>query len=145
MGTSYEYKCNECGFEHQYFVGGGFFTEEYFRETDRLKKELKADALAGKYGDVVKAVIEADTDNLLCFSCGTELFQCSKCCKIFILRQKKISTYCFSDTNYDLNIEIKQNCPNCGSKYFDRIAGQKPKCPECKKSYMDLVSIGKWD
>ena len=29
MGTSYKYKCDECGFEEEYFVGGRLMTKDY--------------------------------------------------------------------------------------------------------------------
>ena len=55
------------------------FTENYFKETDKLNEELRIDALEGKFGNIVKAVVEADTENELLFSCGEQLFQCNEC------------------------------------------------------------------
>lgn len=127
MGTTYQFKCSCCGFEKEYFIGGGFFTENYFKETENLKEKLIIDALEGKFGNIVKAVVEADTGNELFFSCGEQLFQCNECKAIKILREKRIISYWNINNQYDLDIEIKQ------------------RCPECKKETLELISLGKWD
>ena len=145
MGTTYKYKCNSCGFENEYFIGGGFFTENYFKETENLKEKLKIDALKGKFGNIVKAVVEADTGNELSFSCGEQLFQCNECKTIKILREKRIISYWNINNQFDLDIEIKQRCPECGCKDFKKIKDFVPLCPECKKETLELISLGKWD
>lgn len=145
MGTTYKYKCNSCGFEKEYFIGGGFFTENYFRETQKLNKELKNDALEGKFGNIVKAVVKADTGNELFFSCGEQLFQCNGCKTIKIWWEKRIKSHWNSNNQYDLDIEIKQKCPECGDKGFNKIKNFAPLCPECKKETLELISLGRWD
>lgn len=145
MGTTYKYKCNGCGFEKEYFIGGGFFTEDYFKETDKLNEELKIDALEGKFGNIVKAVVESNTEKELFFSCETQLFQCNECKTIKVWREKRIGKYWNINKKYDLNIEIKQKCPECGSEDFNKIKNFAPLCPECKKVALELISVGNWD
>lgn len=145
MGTSYKYRCSCCGFEKEYYIGGGFFTENYFKETDKLNEELRIDALEGKFGNIVKAVVEADTENELLFSCGEQLFQCEGCKTIKIWREKRIRSCRSSNNQYNLDIEIKQKCPECGHKDFNKIKDFAPLCPECKKETLELISLGKWD
>lgn len=55
MGTIYKYCCEKCGFEGEYSIGGGFFTEEYFAESYRLKEQFRSDILNGKFGEMLKA------------------------------------------------------------------------------------------
>lgn len=90
MGTSYHYKCNKCGFEQEYLTGGGFFTEEYFNKTEKLETELRDEAASGKYGSIIKAMLDSDRDNHLRFSCETKLFQCLKCSALLVHREKHI-------------------------------------------------------
>lgn len=145
MGTYYKYKCKGCDFEREYCVGGGVLTEDYFIETKKLEEKLKLEALNGKYGDIIRAMVEADTEGTLFFSCGTVLFQCNDCKEIIVTREKNIVCYWSSDMQYDIKIEIKQRCPKCGCKNFKRIERFEPMCPKCKKEYLELVSFGKWD
>lgn len=144
MGNFYKYKCNSCGFKKDYYVGGGFLTEEYFNESEKLEKEFKTDILSGRYGDILKAMVEADTENELVFSRDTQLFQCCNCKVIKVWREKHIGVY-WLDKQYYLNVEIKQSCPECGCEVFEKIENFNPICPECKKEQLELVSIGKWD
>ncbi len=144
-GRAYKYRCKGCGFYHEYFVGGGFFSEDYYDESEKLENELKSDILAGKYGDILKAAVEADTTGKLRFFCDTDLFQCRKCKEIKIWREKRIVLAYDTNNKYDLDIEIKQICPNCGCEDFDRIKHYKPLCPDCKKEHLKLVTISMWD
>ncbi|MGN1085813.1 MAG: hypothetical protein ACI4Q5_02160 [Porcipelethomonas sp.] len=145
MGTFYRYKCNSCGFEHEYHIGGGFLTEEYFNESERLEEGFKMDILAGKYGDILKAMAVADIKNKLAFSCSTRLFQCRECKAIKVWREKRIGLCWNKQNQYDLCVEINQCCPECGSEDFKKIFKYKPICPECKKEELELISIGHWD
>ncbi len=145
MGTSYKYKCNKCGFEHQYLTGGGFFTEDYFNESEKLEGELKEEVASGKYGKILKAMLAADADGCLRFSCGTEIFQCRECRALLVHREKHIGVWWHSDNQYDFEVDINQKCPECGSEGFKKLSKYNPWCPNCKEDVMELISLGKWD
>lgn len=145
MGTVYKYKCNSCDFEQEYWTGGGFFTEEYCKETERLENELREDTIAGKYGVIIKSMLEADVRDEIRFFCGTSLFQCWKCKALLVHREKHIGNWRHSGMQYALDIDINQNCPECGSDDFKKLSKYKPICPKCKENELELISIGKWD
>lgn len=142
MGKIYRYKCKSCDFEEEYRTGGGILSDKYFDEGERLSKILKADALGGKYGDIIKAMVEADKNNELGFSCETNLFQCSDCLNLTVIREKSIFLGGYSpNRKYDINIEIKQACPKCGKNSFKKVRPVFPFCPKCKKDYLELVGM----
>lgn len=145
MGRLYRYRCNKCGFEHVYLTGGGFFTEDYFNESEKLQEEFKEEVIAGKYGSILKAMADADTEGNLCFSCGTEMFQCMECRALLVHREKHIGVWWHSNNQYELDIDINQNCPKCGSEDFKKLSKYNPCCPECKEDELELISIGSWD
>lgn len=145
MGVSYKYKCNGCEFEKEYFIGGGFFTEKYYDETEKLIAKLKNDSLNGKYGGIIRSIIESDTNNELYYSCGTNLFQCNNCKSLLIWREKEIINNNKTNKKYSLKIEIKQKCPECNSDNFSKVENLSPFCPKCKKEQLELVSLGRWD
>lgn len=145
MGNSYEYKCDKCGFKHKYSTGGGFLSEEYFNETEKLEMKLKEAVAAGKYGPILKSMIEADVDENICFSCGTELFQCRECWSLLVHREKHIGLSDDNDNQYELDIDIKQSCPECGSDKFEKIDILNTICPKCKSNIIELENLIKWD
>ena len=51
MGTSYKYKCDNCGYEAEFFTGGRIMTKDYHKRTEEAEEELRSAALYGKYGE----------------------------------------------------------------------------------------------
>ena len=142
MGTIYKYSCDKCGFEDEYSIGVGFFTEEYFAEGDILREQFRSDILNGKYGEMLKVLVQADTKNRIFLSCETELFQCDKCYKLLICRERKITDH---ESQYRLSIKFSEDCPDCGKGHLWVVDHLRVRCPKCKTKELTLFSIGKWD
>ena len=64
MGTSYKYKCDECGFEEEYFVGGRLMTKDYKKRTEEAEEELRSAALYGKYGESIRQLVKNERDKI---------------------------------------------------------------------------------
>ena len=89
MGTSYRYKCRKCNYDKTFYVGGGFFTDQYYEETEKAEKQLEEDILSGKYGEDIKRIIRVNI-NQFRYNCNTKLYQCSKCREFTVIREKMI-------------------------------------------------------
>ena len=142
MGTFYRYRCDKCGYEKEFSTGGGFFTEDYFDEGKRLKDQFRSDILNGKYGEMLKVLVQADTKNRLFFSCETELFQCDKCYKLLVCRERKITG---GEGQYSLSVSFSEKCPDCDKGQLSVVRHSLIWCPECKSVLLNLISIGKSD
>lgn len=145
MGEIYRAKCKKCGFKHEYFTGGGMLSKKYYDETRRLENKLKEEVSSGEYGPALKAMLDADTEGALHFSCGTDMFQCRECGALLVHRKKHIYLHGLSQAQYKLDIDIDQCCPECGSRKFERLGYRRPLCPNCKEESLELISIGLWD
>ena len=88
MGRSYKYQCESCCFNAEYFIDGGFFTEDYFSESERLTQEFRSDVINGKYGTLLQALARADVNNELRYDCETHLYQCNHCFALSVSRGK---------------------------------------------------------
>ena len=143
MGRAYTYQCTNCDFKNEYLTGGGFLSKEYFDEGERLVSELKADIQQGKYGEILKAMIDSDQDESLYISCETGICQCSKCHTISVHRRKYIGTGWDDEAPYDLRIDIKQTCPDCNTGHPEWDS-KNLLCPQCRHP-LRLNSISMWD
>lgn len=144
MGDLYGYKCNKCGFEHNYHLGCGFGSDNYNKETERLCNELKEDSTSGKYGPIIKAILDTNHGDIF-FSCETELFQCQDCKALLVHRDKYIGLWQRPTNQYELDINFKQACPECGSMNFKKADKYFPICPKCKEDFLELSTFGNWD
>ena len=147
MGDFYKYKCKHCEYEQEYYTGGGFFTEDYYRETELSQKKLKDDILLGKYGNLLKQLVENDVNDELSISCNTKLFQCDSCRALSVCHAKLITNYQSEQylESYKIKIQIYDTCPLCDNgKLKDISYSEIIPCPKCAKT-MELVEFGKWD
>lgn len=145
MGVFYEYACTWCDFIDEYYIGGGFLSEDYFNKTEKLESELKADVISGKYGNIIQAMAEADTSNKLVYSCRTKLFQCKKCKALKIWREKRVYFNNIFKPRYSLKLDINQQCPDCSSNSFNHVESSLIYCPKCKNESLKMISLGSWD
>lgn len=142
MGVYYSYKCPECNFSKTFYTGGGFFSDEYYEETERLTKDFHSEILSNKYGDLIRKLLESDVDNKIHIHRTTSIFQCSKCYALMIARKKSITL--FTDA-YKLEVEFSQNCPDCKGEGTLKKHPDSIRCPECKKATLEIEALGSWD
>lgn len=143
MGRFYTYKCKECDFKKTYYLGGGFLSDDYFKETELAEATLKEEVLSGKYGEHLKRIVSLEQDAYH-FNCGTALFSCIKCKDTFVLMSRSIS---HNETGlYRETIEFNELCPICKNDTWIFKHNSGPiTCPNCKNADAELVSIGSWD
>lgn len=147
MGRTYTYECNKCGYEKEFDIGGAtFLPGDYYEVTEELETQLKEEILSGKYGNLMKTMVDADNKGELRFSCDTDIFQCRRCMALVVHRKKNIRLWRDSDKQYKLEVNINQNCPECGSQWFEILDTRyNPRCPKCKDAFLELVSFGNYD
>ncbi|MDD7515824.1 hypothetical protein [Ruminococcus flavefaciens] len=141
MGTSYKYKCDECGFEEEYFVGGRLMTKDYKKRTEEAEEELRSAALYGKYGECVRQLVKSEREKII-VNCETDLYQCMECRHFSVQIAKEMS---LNQKDFTLNIEFRHECPACHSTLLRKTRGSITFCPKCKMFTAQLVSIGKFD
>ena len=142
MGELYRYKCNKCGYEEEFRIGGGFFSDHYYKETAELVNNLKNDVINGKYGEQLKNIVGVDLDNFA-FLCDDKLMQCYKCRQFSIIRKPEIHYY-IRNRSYKLSITFPVSCPKCSYDTID-IPGIKAACPKCEDGETEMVAFGNWD
>ena len=144
MGDYYEFKCNECGHEISYYIGGGFSSYSYYDKMKKAEEKLKKDIMKGKYGEHLKRVIESDEKEFV-FSCQEKLYQCNKCKRIFVLTCRRIIHSKIH--SYKAEIEFDEYCPKCKNEFsISKISEWKAiNCPKCKKGIAVVAAIGNWD
>ena len=151
MGNVYKFRCSQCGFEREYHDGGGFFSNDYYAESDKLSSEFKIKIQSGGYGALLQAVSLADKNNELIYDCDTHLYQCLHCFTLVVCRGKRVyrnGIYNMKpqfDSNYSLTAEIEQYCPECLKGVLKRVDVYHAWCPKCKNGPLTLVSRGFWD
>lgn len=141
MGIHYKFKCTNCDYEEDFYIGGGFFTDDYYEETEKAENELRAYVLSGKFGDHLRDVVNLSPDDYR-FDCRTELYQCGDCHQLSVVLQKKI-IYSNRDL-YTESIDFNLKCPICQSDRFRKPSGMEITCPKCHKT-AKLISLGFWD
>ena len=114
MGTSYRYKCQGCGYEREYYIGGGFLSTEYYEKCKRGEEMLRAAVEAGEYGEVLKTLVDMGKEDFE-FSCDEELMQCNNCFQISTILKKRISLW-DRDSGFHIEIGFDEPCPFCGKK-----------------------------
>ena len=146
MGRVYKYHCDACDFEADYYVGGGFFSEEYLEETKALAQQLENSIKEGKYGILLQAMAQADESKELFFDCGEDLFQCDSCKALIVCRGKMVLNKQFQfHAEYHISAEIDIQCPECSDGILKRVVNYFALCPKCKKELLKLRSLGLWD
>ncbi len=143
MEEQYIYKCLKCEHEYSYHVHGGVKKRNYYEDTEKREERFKQEVEIGKYGKLIKSIIEADVDKELTLSCSDELFQCQKCYGLYICPERRISSAWESGSDYAVDIKFKVSCPSCECEEIKRIYWYDVvKCPSCKDGEMELVSFG---
>ena len=150
MGQFYHYKCNHCGYDQKYQIGGGFFTKEHWNETDKLRIQLKNELLNGEYGSVFQTL--AQTGNLE-YDCDTALYQYRTCRALTVRRGKRVE-YRYSQqygqsilesSVFDFSVEFDKHCTQCGIEQMEQVDINTVICPQCKERLLELVNYGWWD
>lgn|GEM_PF-1342562 len=145
MGNLYIYKCKNCQSEIEYKTGGGFFTSEYFEETEKLTNQFKDEALSGKYGKIIKAIAENNDGNIE-YNRNTKLFRCNECKAVNVLRAKEISNFPYIKSEYSLSVKISVQCPECHKGIMETVNLFEPIwCEKCQDYSSELISFGFWD
>ena len=146
MGRFYRYQCESCGFEEEYHIGGGFFSEEYIEETVALNQKLESDIKEGKYGILLQAMAQADERHELFYDCGEDLFQCDSCRTLIVCRGKMVCNKKYQfQAKYEISAEIDMPCPECSDGILNRVVNYFAMCPKCKKELLKLCSLGFFD
>ncbi|MBR0484220.1 MAG: hypothetical protein IJJ69_05475 [Oscillospiraceae bacterium] len=141
MRKTYQYKCKKCGYEKEFFVGSGFFTDDW-KTIYELKEKLANEIFSGKYGEYLKKIAEVDIDALH-FHCSTELFQCLNCHEFIVMNDKEIIIQ--KNNDYKITIDFKKECPYCHSSNIEKSHPFVTICPKCKEISAELTEISRWD
>jgi len=142
MGKSYQYKCKKCGYEKEFSVGVGFFTDDAWNQLHETEKKFRNEIFSGKYGEYLKKIAEFDIDALH-FHCSMELFQCLNCHEFIVINDKEIKIQESGD--YKITIDFKKECPYCHSPNIEKGHPFVTVCPKCKKISAELTGISCWD
>lgn len=141
MGTSYKYKCDECGFEEEYFVGGRLMTKDYKKRTEEAEEELRSAALYGKYGESIRQLVRNERDKIY-INCDTELYQCMDCRQFSVQIAKEMF---MNRKEFTMSVEFRHECPSCHSSMLRKTRGSITFCPKCKMFTARLVTMGKFE
>lgn len=90
MGKVYGYQCESCDFSEGYRIGGGFFTENYFSESNKLTQKFRENIQNGTYGPLLQALALADKNGELAYDCEARLCQCNRCLALLVCRRKPV-------------------------------------------------------
>ena len=144
MGRVYRYQCEHCNFEEEFSIGGGFLTNAYYEESEKLPQVLQKEIAKGEYGELLHSLVLADQDKELKIDCEEALFQCQcrECLTIIVCRGKRIYSH---NEHYDLSVEMNLKCPKCGNGKLKRVVHHYIRCPQCRDQFLKLLSIGCWD
>ena len=123
MGKSYRYRCEECGYEEEFFVGGSYMAKNYNRRVEEAEEELRSAALYGKFGETIQ-------------------YQCMDCRSFSVQMAKELS---LNNSDFTLSVEFRHECPSCRSTLMRKSRGSITFCPQCKRFTAQLVSMGKFD
>lgn len=141
MGTSYKYKCDECGYEEEFFTGGRLMTKDYHKRTEEAEEELRSAALYGKYGETIQHMMKYEREKVY-INCDTDLYQCMDCRQFSVQIAKEMY---MNSNDYTLSVEFRHECPSCQSSMLRKSRGSITFCPKCKRFTAQLISIGKFD
>ncbi|MBR6968371.1 MAG: hypothetical protein IKH78_07530 [Ruminococcus sp.] len=141
MGTSYRYKCDECGYEEEFFTGGRLMTKDYHKRTEEAEEELRSAALYGRYGETLQHMMKFEREKVY-INCDTDLYQCMDCRKFSVQIAKEIY---MNSKDYTLSVEFRHECPSCHSSMLRKSRGSVTFCPKCKRFTAQLISLGKFE
>lgn len=141
MGTSYKYKCDECGYEEEFFTGGRPMTKDYHKRTEEAEEELRSAALYGKYGESIRQLMKNEREKIY-INCDTELYQCMECRQFSVQIAKEMY---MNKQDFTMSVEFRHECPSCHSALLRKSRGSITFCPKCKMFTAQLVSLGKFD
>ncbi len=142
MGTTYRFKCVDCDYQEEFWVGCGMLDGNHFKTTEQLQEKLKKQVLNGEYGERLKRLITGETGRFR-FDCEEDIYQCYDCLNLSVIRNREAIS---NDNEYDIQIRFEIKCPHCSST---RMKKTKEKsillCPKCKKHKLELIGLGKFD
>lgn len=141
MGTSYRYKCDECGYEEEFFIGGSYMSRNYERHVKEAEEELRSAALYGKFGETIQHMMKYEREKV-CINCDTDLYQCMDCRSFSVQSAREIS---LNNSDFTLSVEFRHICPSCRSTLLRKSRSSITFCPQCKRFTAQLVSMGKFD
>ena len=141
MGTSYKYKCDNCGYEEEFFTGGRIMTKDYHKRTEEAEEELRSAALYGKYGESIRQLVRNERDNIV-INCDTDLYQCMECRQFSVQIAKEIYMH---RNEFNMSVEFRHECPACHSSLLRKTRGSVTFCPKCQNFTAQLVSIGRFE
>ena len=76
MGTSYRYKCDECGYEEEFFIGGSYMSRNYGRRVKEAEEEMRSAAVYGKYGETIQHMMTTERDKSFISAWIAAAFRC---------------------------------------------------------------------
>lgn len=171
MGTMMMYKCNDCGFSKELYLGSGMMLPH-------VSDELKAAIANGEYGPDLKSAFEECELPVVCPE--SKVYECPKCAHwdvyqdtsvyeptdVAAARKKQFGTktvegwggipYVFEHElkgdEYRLVREFVPSCPKCGAgmracenRAVKKGGRAKLKCPHCGASNGSFEMFGCWD
>lgn len=141
MGKSYRYRCEECGYEEEFFVGGSYMAKNYNRRVEEAEEELRSAVLYGKFGETIQHMMKYEREKVY-INCDTDLYQCMDCRSFSVQMAKELS---LNNSDFTLSVEFRHECPSCRSTLMRKSRGSITFCPQCKRFTAQLVSMGKFD
>lgn len=134
MGRGINLKCNKCGYQKTYYVGGGFL--DFDKELKDVKlppinkynrRTLKEQILIGMYGNEIKNLIKKSPDEYKYkIMAPMGLYYCSNCKKISYRHIKKLVNKTTGE-----EIELLGFCGNCKKQLSFYEYDNEIKCPKC--------------
>ena len=141
MGTSYRYKCDECGYEEEFFIGGSIMSRNYAKKVEEAEEELRSAALYGKFGETIQQLMRYEREKVY-INCDTDLYQCMDCRRFSVQMAKELS---LNNSDFTLSVEFRHECPYCHSAFLRKSRGSITFCPGCKRFTAQLVTMGKFE